>query len=98
MIFCSLAITKIQLFIEKLLFLPFYLGVGNFSKYYNKIYAEKNEENIVNNIKDMKRVFEKEGTFDVNAINAKKAIIARMVDEWPYLKTKNIVVLISAIA
>lgn len=32
MIFCSLAITKIQLFIEKLLFLPFYLGVGNFSK------------------------------------------------------------------
>lgn len=60
-------------------------------KYYNKIYAEKNEENIVNNIKDMKRVFEKEGTFDVNAINAKKAIIARMVDEWPYLKTKNIV-------
>ena len=33
MIFCSLAITKIQLFIEKLLFLPFYLGVGNFSTF-----------------------------------------------------------------
>jgi len=28
--FCSLAITKIQLFIEKLLFLPYYFGVGNF--------------------------------------------------------------------
>ena len=33
MFFCSLAITKIQLFIEKLLFLPYYFGVGNFSKY-----------------------------------------------------------------
>ena len=32
MFFCSLAITKIQLFIEKLLFLPYYFGVGNFSK------------------------------------------------------------------
>ena len=31
MFFCSLAITKIQLFIEKLLFLPYYFGVGNFS-------------------------------------------------------------------
>ena len=30
MFFCSLAITKIQLFIEKLLFLPYYFGVGNF--------------------------------------------------------------------
>ena len=28
---CVLAITKIQLFIEKLLFLPRYFGVGNFS-------------------------------------------------------------------
>lgn len=60
-------------------------------KYYHKIYAEKNEENIVRSLKDMKRVFEEEGTFDVNAINAKKAIIAKMLDEWPYLKTKNIV-------
>ena len=31
MVFCFLAITKIQLFIEKLLFLPHYFGVGNFS-------------------------------------------------------------------
>ena len=31
MFHCCLAITKIQLFIEKLLFLPHYFGVGNFS-------------------------------------------------------------------
>ena len=30
-VFFSLAITKIQLFIEKQLFLPHYFGVGNFS-------------------------------------------------------------------
>ena len=30
--FRNFAITKIQLFIEKLLFLPHYFGVGNFSK------------------------------------------------------------------
>ncbi len=36
MFFCSLAITKIQLFIEKLLFLPYYFGVGNFSKETNE--------------------------------------------------------------
>ena len=35
MVFCFLAITKIQLFIEKLLFLPHYFGVGNFS---NKVW------------------------------------------------------------
>ena len=35
MFFCSLAITKIQLFIEKLLFLPYYFGVGNFSNVIN---------------------------------------------------------------
>ena len=35
MVFCFLAITKIQLFIEKLLFLPHYFGVGNFSKVYD---------------------------------------------------------------
>ena len=31
MFYCCLTITKIQLFIEKLLFLPHYFGVGNFS-------------------------------------------------------------------
>ena len=32
MFYCCLAIIKIQLFIEKLLFLPHYFGVGNFSQ------------------------------------------------------------------
>ena len=56
MFFCSLAITKIQLFIEKLLFLPYYFGVGNFSYLRNichengiapqnfKLYDSKSEE------------------------------------------------------
>ena len=43
MFFCSLAITKIQLFIEKLLFLPYYFGVGNFSNFNKK---KKHDEKI----------------------------------------------------
>ena len=64
MFFCSLAITKIQLFIEKLLFLPYYFGVGNFSNitksYKNYLFNPDTSEGVP--FKDIKTVYVDEST------------------------------------
>ena len=49
MFFCSLAITKIQLFIEKLLFLPYYFGVGNFSDQFSRFVDGRYSDNLEKN-------------------------------------------------
>ena len=67
MFFCSLAITKIQLFIEKLLFLPYYFGVGNFSAL---IFVESGGDRN-------RAVHHYDGTLDANRELVDKSISAR---------------------
>ena len=75
MIFCSLAITKIQLFIEKLLFLPFYLGWETLVRY--NLLVKGHKENGIN-IGIPKTLWEKAmGLFGIKV--TKKQIVSEAI-------------------